>query len=296
MLACTSDATGPDGALERALAHARPNLVDRDASSPTKAAIATRVDARLSLTFVGSAGRHALAIERRIDRDKDRFRVSDARVYTSPAVADPKVEATARDRTETVFDGHALAWKRGDGQWIERDVLDGLAQRTLAEALGLGEFTRAAFTDYLRTQPLAAGGDHPDVLGGVRVTWTSVDLDPAVRPRALSEVELSALRDHDPTVARWIAATHRPTRIQAELATSDKGLVIAAKITIEGETPSPEGMAKFTLELTQSVSSLPPEATFELPTDRLPESRERPWLMIEDVLGDALLPPYKATP
>lgn len=291
--ACTSDATGPGGALEKALAHAHAGAVDRDASSPAATIAPTRVEARLTLTFSASAGRHSLVIERHVDRDRDRFRVTDARAHTSPAVADATVETTARDRVESIFDGRALAWKRGDGQWIERDVLDGLAQRMLAEAGNLADFTLGAFTDYLRTHSLAAGGDRPDTLGGVRVSWSSVDLDPAVRPRALSEAELTALRDHDRTVASWIAATHRPTRIQGELARDDRGTVLAARVTIEGETPLPEGPAKFTLALDQGVAALPADATFELPADRLPESRERPWRMVEDVLGQGLLPPYK---
>ncbi len=132
------------------------------------------------------------------------------------------------------------------------------------------------------------------MLGGARVTWSSVDLDPAVRPRALSEAELAALRDHDPTVASWIAATHRPTRVHGELAKNDKGVVVAARIAIDGEAPGIEGPATFSLELSEGVAVLPGDATFELPAERLPESRERPWRMIEDVLGDGLLPPYKA--
>jgi len=126
------------------------------------------------------------------------------------------------------------------------------------------------------------------------VTWRSVDLDPAVRPRALSGAELTALRDHDPTIASWIAATHRPTRVQGELAKNDKGVIVAARIAIEGETPGIEGPAQFSFELSAGVAGLPGDATFELPAERLPESRERPWQMIEDVLGDGLLPPYKA--
>jgi len=293
--ACTGDATGPEGALEKALAHARPAAVDSDASGgATSINSASRTEARLILTFVGAQGRHSLAIERRIDRDRARFRVSDARAYTSPAVADPKVDSIARDRVETIFDGRGLAWRRGDGTWIERDVLDGLAQRTLANAADLADFTLGAFADYLRSQPLAPGEGRPENLAGNRVVWTSIDLDPAVRPRALNEAELTTLRDHDPTVAAWVAATHRPNRIQGEVARNDKGVVIAARVTIEAETPAPEGLTKFTLELTQTIAVLPSDATFELPADRLPESRERPWQMIEDVLGTGLLPPYKA--
>jgi len=290
---CTSDATGPQGALEQALAHARPSgdgSAGRSGLSPD----ASRTEARLTIAFDTSAGRHSLTIERRIDRAGERFRVTDARSYTRPAVADPAVATTTSERVESVYDGRALAWKRGDGRWIERDVLDGLADRTLSEARRLSDFTLAAFADYLRIAPLAAGADHPEVLVGARATWSSLELDPAVRPIELPEAELSALRDHDATLVRWIAATHRPTRVHGELARAADGEVLAAHLTIEGSTTLPDGPGSFAIGLVQERVALPTDARFELPADRLPEARERPWRMIEDVLGEGLLPPYNA--
>ena len=63
-------------------------------------------------------------------------------------------------------------------------------------------------------------------------------------------------------------------------------------MSIEGATTLPDGPATFAIEVAQRYADLPGDTSFELPAERLPESRERPWAMIEDVVGDALLPPY----
>ncbi len=52
------------------------------------------------------------------------------------------------------------------------------------------------------------------------------------------------------------------------------------------------GAGTLAITLTQRVTGLD-GVDFTLPADRLPESRERPWKMIEDVLGDDLLEPYR---
>lgn len=288
---CTGDATGPEGALEQALARARPMAVDA-ADDVTAARSATRLEARLTLSFTAPTTRQSLLIERQIDRSADRFRIRDTRAHTAPAPADPKVDVTARERVESVFDGHAFAWRRGDGQWIERDVLDGLPGRTLAASGGLADYVVRAFADYFEVKAMPSDVDHPATLAGGKVQWARVSLDAAVRPLALSPAELQALRDNAATTIRWLAATHRPTRVSGEIARDEAGKVVAGALTIEGATTMPDGPATFVITLSQRFVELPADAAFELPAERLPESRERPWSMIEDVVGDALLPPY----
>jgi hypothetical protein len=77
------------------------------------------------------------------------------------------------------------------------------------------------------------------------------------------------------------------------VARDDAGEVVALKLSVAGTTPFPGGAVPFSLEVKQEVAELGAEASFALPAERLPESRERPWRMIENVLGDKLLPPYR---
>jgi len=297
LVGCTGDATGPEGALEQALGRARP---DPEGAREAGRSEATRKTARLELTFAATASQ-TLVIEQRVDEDgAGRFRIHDARTLTAPSAADPSVQEERRDDVEIVFDGAALALRHGEGPWIERDVLDGLPDRKLARGSEPGRFVMAAFGDYLQYQEIAraiaaspSGTRRPDTVGGRRATWATVTLDPAVRPRALPEAERVALRDHDPSVPLWVAATHRPTRVTGEIARADDGAMLAGWLRIEGETALPDGSARFEVALTIEVAPLPPDVSFELPADRLPESRERPWLMIEDVLGQGLLAPYR---
>lgn len=291
--ACTSDATGPTGALEQALSRARAAPTD-PAAAEVRAASPTRTEARLTLTYDGAQGHHALSVVRVIEQDGPRFRVRDDRRYDAPAAADPSVVQAHVDTVESVFDGERLAWRHGKGPWIERDVLDGLARRTLAEALGLSDFTLAALGDYLRASPAAPGPSRPATIADLPASWSTLARDPAVRPRALDEATLTSLRDHEPSVARWLTATHHPTAISGQLARAADGRVLALSLEATGTTPFPEGPAPFSLTASHTTAPLPAETSFTLPADRLPESRERPWLMIEDVLGDDLLAPYRS--
>lgn len=303
LVACTSDASGPEGALEQALAHARPGATGDRAASPTRTP-PTRVEASLTLTFVRPDGSYSLAMHRTIDRQDGRFRVVDERAFTAPSVVDPKVPLTRREVVESRFDGAAFAWRRGTGQWIERDARDGLPQATLDEALGLGTFALDAFGDYLVPTPRAPDVDHPPSLGGVAARWSSLALDPQIRPRALSPEDLTALRDHEPTVAKYLAATHRPTQVHGLVARATPaaaaptgglptaGRVLAIELDLEGQASFDEGTSPFSLALSQKVLPLPDDVAFDLPAERLPDTRERPWKMIEDVLGERLLPPY----
>lgn len=290
LAACTSDASGPEGALEKALAHARP-AAEAAVAGPTRTP-PTRVEASLRLTFTRPDGAYLLAIDRTIDRKDGRFRIVDGRAFTAPSVVDPKVPMTRRESVEARFDGTAFAWRRGTGEWIERDGLDGLPQRTLDDALGLASFALEALGDYLVPTPLPDDSDHPPSLGGIAARWSALALDARVRPRALSSEDLMALRDHEPTVAKYLAATHRPTVLRGTVARGPDGGVLAAELRVEGQASFDEGASPFTLEITQRYAPLPDEVPFELPADRLPDTRERPWKMIEEVVGDRLLPPY----
>jgi hypothetical protein len=292
--ACTSDATGPEGALEQALARARAQSTAGAPALPDAAARpGTRTSATLELTYRGAHGEHALVIARVIDQQGARFRVRDERRYTAPAAADPSVSQAHVAKVESLFDGERFAWRHGAGPWIERDVLDGLAKKTLASAHDLADLTLAMLGDYLHASPAPAAVERPSSIAGLGVTWSALALDPAVRPKALDDATLVALRDHEPSVARWLTATHRPERVSGRLARAADGRVLAAELSAAGTTPFAEGPAPFALTLTLDTAPLPADASFVLPAERLPESRERPWLMIEDVLGDGLLPPYR---
>lgn len=290
LAACNSDATGPEGALEQALARARP---DEPAVGQVRPEAARRTLTRLEMGLTSGASQ-TLTIDLRLDEDgAGRFRVRDTRTLVAPSAADPAVMEEHRDGVEIVFDGAALALRHGEGPWIERDVLDGLPARKLSEAGEPARFVMAAFGDYLRFEPLVDDARLPGRIGARPARWVTVTLDPAVRPRALPEAELTALRDHDPSVPLWVAATHRPTRAEGEIARADDGTMLAGRLRLEGETALPEGPARFVVALAIEVAPLPGDASFVLPAERLPEARERPWRMVEDVLGQGLLPPYR---
>lgn len=288
--ACNSDATGPEGALEQALSRARP---EEPSVGQARTEAARRTVTRLEMGLTAATSQ-TLTIDLRLDEDgAGRFRVRDARTLVAPSAADPAVMEEHRDDVEIVFDGAALALRHGEGPWIERDVLDGLPARKLSEAGEAGRFVMAAFGDYLRFEPLVDDARLPVRIGARPARWVTVTLDPAVGPRALPEAELTALRDHDPSVPLWVAATHRPTRVEGEIARADDGTLLAGRVRLEGGTTLPEGPARFVVALAIEVTPLPGDASFALPAERLPEARERPWRMIEDVLGQGLLPPYR---
>lgn len=330
LVACSSE-DGEVGALERALSKARPmhEVVEPtvaagsawDISVPLVELVDHRleVEAKLELNPTGSASRdardgatspaeqrHTLVITRSIARQGRRFRVVETRVHREPSLADPAAARETQARFEAIFDGQHLAIKRGNGPFIERDARDGLPGRILTQLHDLTPSLFTAFGDYfVETQ---SPGRAPEI-AGLGLDWRALSLDTGVRPRTLSDTELTALKDHERNVFAWVAATFRPTkvvgrvgRVQTKGAPGGAEGILECDLSLAGGFRGPTGGGGFSLELTQRVSRLADSAIaslaerapadFVLPAERLPPDRPRPWKMIEDVLGADLLPPY----
>lgn len=308
--ACSSE-EGEVGALERALAKARPmhEVVDPataatrpwDGGVPLPDLVAHRLESELKVVVTFGDTVQALTISRSIAREGRRFRFVERRVHREPSLADPAASLETATRFEVVFDGERLASKRGTGPFIERDARDGLPARLLTHAHDLAPMVFASFGDYLTETPSPGRAAE---LAGLRPEWRALSLDPTVRPRTMNEVELNALRDHDENVFAWAAATFRPTKVVGRVGRLG-GEPLECELSFAGGVrgPANAGGGGFTLELTQRVSPLAESAIatlserapadFSIPKDALPADRPRPWKMIEDVLGDELLPPYR---
>lgn len=309
--ACSSE-DGEVGALERALAKARPmhEVVAPEVAAtrpwdggvPLPALVAHRLESELKVAVTFGDKAQALTISRSIAREGRRFRFVERRVHREPSLADPSASLETATRFEVIFDGERLALKRGTGPFIERDARDGLPARLLTQAHDLAPMVFSSFGDYLTETPSPGRAAE---LAGLRPEWRALSLDPAVRPRTMDEAELTALREHDKNVFAWAAATFRPTRVVGRVGRLG-GEPLECELSLAGgvKGPANAGGGGFTLELTQRVSPLTESAIatlserapadFSLPKDALPPDRPRPWKMIEDVLGDELLPPYRA--
>ena len=314
--ACNADAGAPGGAFEQALSRAR--APQAPPPMPLAAFGSIRIESRAELRMSdearpagaapgsGEARPSRLVIERTIlrqqgsGREAERFRVVDRRSHIERSLADEKVDRTFEERFEGVFDGQRFVERRSDGPWIERDVLDGLPRRVLMRALdlsGLGGggrgFVQLAWGDYLRREPMAVDAEHPGTLGGVAVSWARVSRDREIRPRAMTPEEVAELTRQDARLPLWFAATHAPDTATGEVALNAAGEVVAGRIELSGVTSIEGRPVPFAFTFTQSIDALPEGTSFALPAERLPISRERPWLMVEDVLGDKVLPPYR---
>lgn len=319
-LACFSWACGGDGeaddsgelgALERALAKARPmhEVVDPmaattrpwEAGVPLPALVAHRLEAELKVAVTFGDKAQTLTISRSIAREGRRFRFVERRVHREPSLADPAASLETATRLEVIFDGERLALKRGTGPFIERDARDGLPAKLLTQAHDLAPSVFSSFGDYLGETPSPGRAAE---IAGLKPQWRALSLDPAVRPRTMDEAELAALRDHERHVFAWAAATFRPTKVVGRVGRLGEE-PLECELSLAGGVrgPANSGGGGFTLELNQRVSplsesaiaSLPERAPadFTIPKDALPPDRPRPWKMIEDVLGDELLPPYR---
>ncbi len=316
--ACAGEAEGPGGALEAALAKARPmhdvtdpkiprSLGDErwEAPVPLPELVSHRLEVAATLTLTVGTSTHTLIIHRSIARDGRRFRVIENREHREPSVADPAQNISTAMRFEAVYDGVAIAVKRGTGPFIERDARDGLPARILSQLHDFGPSLLRAFDDYLVKQPGA--GRAPEI-ADLRLEWQALTLDRDVAPRPMPEAELTQLRDHDRHVFAWAAATFRPTWVNGKVAhlagrTYAPQGAVEIELALSGSVRGAEGApGSFALELEQRVSTLGESALanlrerapaeFVLPAERLPADRPRPWKMIVDVLGEDLLPPY----
>jgi len=286
----------PPGALEQAIARARPPwMPGQELPRAMAGAGPHRMVVTAALRLDAPSGPQRLVITRTIDRGpKQAFAVEDGRAWTTPSVHEGNPARTHEDRVVGRFDGRAFAERRGDGPWLERDVMDGHAERFLQRAYDLKALALEGLGDYLRWQDIAPGPDRPATVAGVPVTWREVTLDPAVRPRALPAEELAALRQHTRDWPVWIAATHRPMRVDGRLAFTAAGDIAMGRIEAVGVATVDGVEAAFGLTLEVAVSRLDDKVSFELPADRLPADRPRTWKMIEDVVGEGLGPIYRA--
>jgi hypothetical protein len=273
---------------------------------PLPELVSHRLEMAGTLTLTAGTATHTLIVHRSIVRDGRRFRVIENREHREPSVADPAQNISTAMRFEAVFDGASIAVKRGTGPFIERDARDGLPARILSQLHDFGPSLLQAFDDYLVKKPGA--GRAPEV-ADLRLVWQALTLDREVAPRPMPEAELTQLRNHDRHVFAWAAATFRPTRVSGKVAhlagtAYDPQRAVEIELNLSGSVRGSDGVpGTFALELEQRVSPLGESALpnlrerapaeFGLPAERLPADRPRPWKMIEDVLGDELLPPYR---
>ncbi len=309
--ACSAD-DGPEGALEAALSRARPMPGPSDSPTTTWASpVPLRglrnhaLDVDLSLRLVSPRGAQALVITRHIERRDRMFRVSETRSHEEPSAADSAKTLAQSERFEAVFDGVRIAVRRGEGPFIERDARDGLPTRTLVRLHDLAPFLLTALKDDIRLEPLAPDETTPSTVEGVPVTWRRVVF--LVEPERREPLDLMALRQRESTLPQWLGESVVVTRGGGRVAFVDAPdlvdgggrpkpeAALLVDLALEGEAKLGAGDTRqpFSLSLKQRVSLLV-ETTFELPPERLPERRERTWKMIDEVLGDELLPPYRA--
>ncbi|MFO0749397.1 MAG: hypothetical protein U1F43_27580 [Myxococcota bacterium] len=306
----------PTGALERALAQARPLMTTgasgaavTSASGPFAGAAPHHMELSAEVRIEPSSGVQRLEIRRIIDRGAGgAFRLVDRRTWTTPSVFPDNAPRVAEDRIEVVYDGKAIAMRRGDSAWIERDALGGYPERVLASAYDLDDLVLGSFADYLRWTPLIASETRPDTVAGLPVEWAAAGLDPSVAPRPMAADELAALRDHTSNWTAWVAATHRPMRVDGEVARTKAGELALGKLEVVGIASVEGTEAPFVMRISAVVAPLAAakageaataadaKAAFELPAERLPEARPRTWKMIEDVLGTDLAPVYQPRP
>lgn len=288
-LGCGEGGGGGDLALQQALATTAGRTEGRFSSNPRPLSSAAphRMTVRCTIALTGAGGERSVAITRTIDRgDGGRFRVRDER-----SAAEPDLPPTT-DGREAVFDGSRFATRRRFGPWIERDVLYGGRERELREAYDLADGLLLAFGDYIRWKEDPRSEER---LAGLTVRWAAASLDFRVAPRPLAKAALEALRDHVRNWPAWVAATHRPRKIEGALARTRDGEVVAGQLEVSGDATVEGEASAFTISVSYAVSELPKQAGFALPAKGvLPEARERTWRMIEGALGDDLAAPYRA--
>ena len=126
-------------------------------------------------------------------------------------------------------------------------------------------------------------------VAGLDAQWQSAALKEPLKAPKLDEVTLAKLRDHEETWPKWLAATHAPTKIQGRfLRREGSGELLSGALTIEGRAEVEGETAVFSLELLYAVAPPPKSVAFVVPPDATPPNRDRTWLMVKDVVGDAL--------
>ncbi|MEE2779785.1 MAG: hypothetical protein VYE15_04620 [Myxococcota bacterium] len=303
--ACTPDParTGPE-ALEAALAEAHPGMEDHnlDDGSPLQGCKPHRMTMMGAMTLRGDhqSTDQKVVIQRVIDRGPDgAFSIDDQRTWTDPELA----PSGYTDRRLILSDGELLAVKRSGGPWMERETLGGHAQRLLTSAYDVAPTILNGLKRHLQLQAvdddqavgLERGGFDPGPVG-LDVQWYAVTLASDSGAGDVPGAKaLRSLRSQESTWDQWLSQTHKPTGIEGSLARtrgSDGGVVVSGALELDGSATVEGVKREFTLALRISVDPLPSAVSFQLPEDRLPATRDRPWQMIEDVLGDNLSERY----
>lgn len=296
-LACggDDDEAAGESAFAQAIARTRPAWTpEQEPTRPLSGSGPHAMTLRAELRLDAPAGTQRLEITRVVQRGPGHaYTLLDRRAWTTPSVHADNPPRTHVEEVASRFDGARFAGRRGDGPWLERDTLDGHAERVLAAAYDLQTLVLGGLGDYLAWRDLPPNEERPATVAGLPVTWREASLDTAVRPRVMNDAELRALREHTRDWTAWVGATHQPTRVSGRVAFTEAGLVALGELELVGVARVDGVEAPFLVRLSVNVDKLDPKASFTLPADALPATRPRPWKMIEDVLGDDLSPVYR---
>ena len=294
LLGCSEAAEQRAAQLDEALAgtrqprgdsQTRPHTLPLDDAEPHH----LRMSGTFVLREVGKSSGRSVQLSREVYRGKGgRYRIEEIRSWSDPVVAPEGRE----DGRTIVFDGERLAVRRSWGPWMEREIVGGQQTRLLAQAHDIGTSVLEAFAPYMRFSKDAEGDK---TLAGMNVRWERVSLDHSVSPKPLDPKALSALREHTEDWTTWLAATHKPSRIEGRIARRLEGdrALIAGRLDLEGTAQRGAERRDFLLLLNYEIAPLPPAISFDLPETMTPARRDRPWKMVKEALGEDLLAPYK---
>ena len=297
---CTAEPrhTGP-AALEEALSGAHPGGREGASGIPLAEAKPHRQRVTLSFTLRGEERENdqKLVIRRTIDRGPEgAWRFLDERSWSDPELAPKGYD----DRREVIYDGEGLAIRRAWGPWMDRETMDAHAERLLTAAYDAAPAVLAGLDPYLqiqedevaeKNQGVALGLDPTPA--GQAVRWVRLSLSPEPRLAVATPEELRRKRDTQGSWHQWWAATHRPSEVRGHLARTSGGDVVVGEIHAEGSAGVEGRKRPFLMHLLVTTESLPAAVTFQLPEERLPATRARPWKQIREVMGDDLAEIYR---
>ncbi len=284
--ACLPSEEDGRAALEAALARALP---ERAPGESTLWPVG-RLEVRGHFELRAGDDLWRVEVQRTADiRDDGAMRLLDTRrVEIRERTGTPEAYTESReDRFEAVLLGEAWVTRRGDGPWIARDTTDGHPRRTLARVRDWLPTLVRAFGGQLGLVPTAGA---VEVFGGRPGVWRRLVLEPRGGGPRPDPAVLAALRDDEDTWPAWADATHTVDAVEGRLAVAADSAdeVLAGSLLVRGAAWVGERLGRFEAAAEHTISPLPATADFSLPSPVLPESRERPWLMIRRVLGDAL--------
>ncbi len=285
------EAIQPSGehTLEAALASAGGKIASVERLvTPFKDASPHRLEIAVTLELKPQDGPRTLLIERIVDRGPAGAFVLKARNTLTSSTAHQGRYSDGRD---VIFDGALLASRRAHGPWATREIFEQDEARLLARAYDASTEVVAAFAPYLefKRDPSA-----DEVIAGVPVSWSVVALRPGASPRPMSKAELDALRDHEDQWQSFFAATHHPKTATGAIARGPTGRILTGTLKVAGTATVDGVRLPFKLEWSAKVSPSPAGVSFEIPSNALSAVRPRLWRVIGKVVGDELLPEWRA--